>query len=38
MNQHVRARLHQASALTLRQLSDDTCDSVHIEISGITRK
>ena len=31
----LRARLHQASASTLRQLSDDTCDSVLIEISGI---
>ena len=31
-----RAHLHQASASTLRQLSDDTCDSVLIENNGVT--
>ena len=32
---YLRARLHQVSAPTLRQLSNDACDSVPIEISGI---
>ena len=32
----VRAHLHQASASTLQQLSDDTCNSVLIENSGVT--
>ena len=32
----VRARLHQASTSTLRQLCDDTSDSVLIEINGDT--
>ena len=31
----LRARLHQASASMLRQLSDDTCDSVLIENNGV---
>ena len=31
-----RVRLHQASASMLRQLCDDACDSVLIEINGIT--
>ena len=30
-----RARLHQASASTLRQLSDDACDFVLIENNGV---
>ena len=32
----LRARLHQASASMLRQLSDDACDSVVIENNGVT--
>ena len=32
----VRAHLHQASASTLQQLSDDTCNSVLIENNGVT--
>ena len=31
MRKYIRAHLHQASASTLRQLRDDTCDSVLIE-------
>ena len=31
----VRARLHQASASTLRQLSDDASNSVLVEINGV---
>ena len=34
-NINLRARLHQASPSTLRQLCDDACDSVVIEINGI---
>ena len=34
----LRARLHQASASTLRQRCDDACDSVLIEINGVTWK
>ena len=30
----LRAHLHQASTATLRQLCDDACDSVIIEING----
>ena len=32
----LRAHLHQASASTLRQLSDDACNSVLIENNGVT--
>ena len=31
----VRAHLHQASASTLRQFSDNACDSVLIENNGV---
>ena len=34
----IRARLHQASASTLRQLCNDSCNSVLIENNGITWK
>ena len=32
---HVKAHLHQASASKLRQLFNDTCDSVLIENNGV---
>ena len=34
----LRARLHQASASTLRQISDDACKSVLIENNGVALK
>ena len=37
-NHNVRARLHQASSSTLRQLCDDASDTVLIENNGVAQE